>query len=90
MGTRHLDEMLNYASKLRITNSSDKAAVPLLPAHFLPFNQSRYQLNPLRKALVHTTILCQQPISTRLLPSIPTPLPLGMKVRCAPHLSRCS
>ena len=26
MGTRHLNKMLNYTSKLRITNSSDKAA----------------------------------------------------------------
>jgi len=29
---RHPDEMLNYTS----TNSSDKVALPLLPAHFLP------------------------------------------------------
>ena len=92
MGTRHLDEMLNYASKLRITDS-EKAPVPLLLAHFLPSIQPHYELNPLRKALVHTTVFCQQPVShlsTRLLPSIPTPLPPGTKARYALHLSRCS
>ena len=86
MGTTHLDEMLNYASKLRITDSFDKAAVPLLRAHFLSSNQPHYELNPLRNALSHTTILCQQPVShlpTRLLPSLPAPLPSGTKARCA-------
>lgn len=49
MATIHPHEMLNYASKLRITDSSEKAPVPLLLAHCLPSIQPHYELNPLRK-----------------------------------------
>ena len=81
------DTFMNTKHPDRIHDSS---AVLVLPVHIPSSGQAHRELNPLRNASVHTTILCGQHVShvsTHLLPGI---LPLGTVARYVLYLSSLS